>query len=94
VSTRAPEAPAKGSGLVLLTLAAGQFLMSLGSSVMNVSIATVAKDVGTTVTGVLLWVEHQMQNLAIVLDSCQSRCQSTSQHQTGLWRSGWIWHLT
>jgi hypothetical protein len=23
----------------------------------------VAKDVGTTVTGVLLWVEHQMQNL-------------------------------
>ena len=57
MSTRAPEAPAKGSGLVLLTLAAGQFLMTLNSSVMNVSIATVAKDVGTTVTGVLLWVE-------------------------------------
>jgi hypothetical protein len=33
--------------LVLLTLAAGQFLMTLDSSVMNVSIATVAKDVGT-----------------------------------------------
>ena len=63
MSTRAPEAPAKGSGLVLLTLAAGQFLMTLDSSVMNVSIATVAKDVGTTVTGVLLCVEHQMQNL-------------------------------
>jgi hypothetical protein len=94
VSTRAPEAPAEGSGLVLLTLAAGQFLMTLGSSVMNVSIATVAKDVGTTVTGVLLWVEHQMQDLAILLDSCQSRCQSTSHHQTGLWRSSWIWHLT
>jgi MFS family permease len=41
-----------GSGLVLLTLAAGQFLMTLDSSVMNVSIATVAKDVGTTVTGI------------------------------------------
>jgi hypothetical protein len=23
---------------------------------------------------------------------CQSRCQSTSQHRTGLWRSGWICH--
>lgn len=40
------------SGLVLLTLAAGQFLMTLDSSVMNVSIATVADDVGTTVTGI------------------------------------------
>jgi MFS family permease len=41
-----------GSQVVLLTLAAGQFLMTLDSSVMNVSIATVAKDVGTTVTGI------------------------------------------
>jgi MFS family permease len=40
--------------LVLLTLAAGQFLMTLDSSVMNVSIATVAKDVGTTVAGIQL----------------------------------------
>jgi MFS family permease/uncharacterized membrane protein len=40
------------TGIVLLTLAAGQFLMILDSSVMNVSIATVAKDVGTTVTGI------------------------------------------
>ena len=40
------------SGVVLLTLASGQFLMTLDSSVMNVSIATVAKDVGTTVTGI------------------------------------------
>ncbi|MFD3532230.1 MFS transporter [Streptomyces sp. NPDC058664] len=38
--------------LVLLTLAAGQFLMALDSSVMNVSIATVAEDVGTTVAGI------------------------------------------
>src|SRR5204863_1576091 len=41
-----------GAQIVLLTLAAGQFLMTLASSVMNVSIATVAKDVGTTVTGI------------------------------------------
>ena len=39
-------------GVVLLTLCAGQFLMTLDSSVMNVSMATVAKDVGTTVTGI------------------------------------------
>jgi MFS family permease len=43
---------AGAAGIVLLTLAAGQFLMTLDSSVMNVSIATVAKDVGTTVTGI------------------------------------------
>ena len=41
-----------GSQIILLTLAAGQFVMTLDSSVMNVSIATVAKDVGTTVTGI------------------------------------------
>ncbi|MER6422866.1 MFS transporter [Streptomyces sp. NPDC001137] len=46
-----PESPA-ATRLVLLTLASGQFLMALDSSVMNVSIATVADDVGTTVTGV------------------------------------------
>jgi len=48
---RASAAGAAG-GLILLTLAAGQFLMTLDSSVMNVSIATVAKDVGTTVSGI------------------------------------------
>ncbi len=37
--------------MILLTLAAGQFLMALDSSVMNVSIATVAEDIGTTVSG-------------------------------------------
>jgi MFS family permease len=47
-----PSSRAAGATLVLLTLAAGQFLMTLDSSVMNVSIATVAKDVGTTVTGI------------------------------------------
>src|SRR5216117_3961052 len=46
------SAARSGTGIVLFTLAAGQFLMTLDSSVMNVSIATVAKDVGTTVTGI------------------------------------------
>src|SRR3954462_12681408 len=48
----APSARAGGATLVLFTLATGQFLMTLDSSVMNVSIATVAKDVGTTVAGI------------------------------------------
>ncbi len=47
-----PGAVAKASSKVLLTLAAAQFLMILDSSVMNVSIATVAADVGTTVSGI------------------------------------------
>jgi MFS family permease len=46
------SARAAAASLVLFTLASGQFLMTLDSSVMNVSIATVAKDVGTTVTGI------------------------------------------
>ena len=45
-------AAAAGAGLILFTLATGQFLMTLDTSVMNVSIATVANDLGTTVTGV------------------------------------------
>jgi MFS family permease len=40
------------AGGVLFTLASGQFLMTLDSSVMNVSIADVAADIGTTVTGI------------------------------------------
>jgi MFS family permease len=48
----ADTAAGRGTGLVLVTLASGQFLMTLDSSVMNVAIATVAKDVGTTVTGI------------------------------------------
>ena len=43
---------AGAAGVVLMTLASGQFLMTLDSSVMNVSIAQVAEDVGTTVTGI------------------------------------------
>jgi MFS family permease len=37
---------------VLITLAAAQFLMTLDSSVMNVSMATVANDVHTSITGI------------------------------------------
>ncbi len=43
---------AQAASTVLITLAAGQFLMTLDSSVMNVAIATVAEDVGTTITGI------------------------------------------
>ncbi len=46
------DAGKKAARTVLMTLCAGQFLMMLDTSVMNVSIATVAKDVGTTVTGI------------------------------------------
>ena len=48
----AASAAAKASGLVLLTLAAGQFVMALDMTVMNTAIATVAEDVGTDVTGI------------------------------------------
>ena len=41
-----------GTSIVLLTLAAGQFVMALDTTVMNTAIATVADDVGTTVTGI------------------------------------------
>jgi MFS family permease len=50
--TAAGSGTASGTSLILLTLATGQFLMTLDSSVMNVSIATVAEDVGTDVTGI------------------------------------------
>ena len=46
------EAAKKAAGIVLLTLAAGQFVMALDTTVMNTAIATVAEDVGTTVTGI------------------------------------------
>lgn len=60
MTVRSPDSPVadaaragpSASGVVLLTLASAQFLMTLDSSVMNVSIATVANDVGTTVTGI------------------------------------------
>src|SRR4249919_294794 len=51
-ATESAETVAGAASVVLLTLASAQFLMTLDTSVMNVSIATVAKDVGTTVTGI------------------------------------------
>lgn len=55
MTAESPESPiskkaAAGAG-VLLTLGASQFLMTLDTSVMNVSMATVANDLNTTVTG-------------------------------------------
>ena len=50
--TEAAGRRAGATGIVLLTLAAGQFVMALDTTVMNTAIATVAEDVGTTVTGI------------------------------------------
>ena len=43
---------AGAAGMVLVTLAAGQFVMALDTTVMNTAIATVAQDLDTTVTGI------------------------------------------
>jgi MFS family permease len=51
-ATAADQKRASASRIVLMTLAAGQFVMALDTTVMNTAIATVAKDVGTTVTGI------------------------------------------
>lgn len=48
----ASAAAGKGSAIVLLTLASGQFVMALDTTVMNTAIATVAADLDTTVTGI------------------------------------------
>jgi hypothetical protein len=52
---------------VLLTLASGQFPMTLDSSVMNVAIATVAADVGTTVTGIQAAITLYMLVMAMLM---------------------------
>ncbi|MCU1372573.1 MAG: transporter [Ilumatobacteraceae bacterium] len=49
---RATATATAAAGAVLITLATAQFLMTLDSSVMNVSMATVADDLGTTITGI------------------------------------------
>ncbi|MFC9664849.1 MFS transporter [Nocardia sp. NPDC127606] len=51
-SSRPSSAVAAGSSVVLLVLASGQFLMTLDTSVMNVSMAQVAEDLDTTITGI------------------------------------------
>ncbi|HET9633319.1 MAG TPA: MFS transporter [Terrabacter sp.] len=50
MSTNSPART--GARVVLTLLAAGQFLMTLDSSVMNVSMAVVANDLGTTISGI------------------------------------------
>ena len=50
--TETAERQVGATGIVLLTLAAGQFVMALDTTVMNTAIATVAKDLDTTVTGI------------------------------------------
>jgi MFS family permease len=50
--TKTPGRVAGAAGVVLLTLAAGQFVMALDTTVMNTAIATVAQDLDTTVTGI------------------------------------------
>ena len=50
--TKTAGRAAGATGIVLLTLAAGQFVMALDTTVMNTAIATVAEDLDTTVTGI------------------------------------------
>mgnify|MGYP003462650165 CR=1 FL=1 len=52
VSDSSASRAAAAGGIVLMTLAAGQFVMALDTTVMNTAIATVADDLGTTVTGI------------------------------------------
>ena len=61
------EKVAAGSGVVLVTLASGQFLMALDSSVMNVSIAVVAEDLDTTVTGIQTAITMYMLVMASLM---------------------------
>lgn len=57
----------QASGVVLVTLASGQFLMALDSSVMNVSIASVAADLGTTVSGIQVAITMYMLVMAALM---------------------------
>jgi MFS family permease len=66
-SDPAPTAAAAASGLILLTLSSGQFLMALDSSVMNVSIATVAEDLDTSVTGIQTAITLYMLVMACLM---------------------------
>ena len=52
MNTDAPATARTGTGLVMAVLASSQFLMTLDSSVMNVSMATVAADLDTPITGI------------------------------------------
>ena len=56
---------AAATGVVLATLAAGQFVMALDTTVMNTAIATVAEDLDTTVTGrtIQAWTDKAVDPL-------------------------------
>ena len=58
---------ASATGVVLVTLASGQFLMALDSSVMNVSIAAVAADLDTTVSGIQVAITMYMLVMASLM---------------------------
>ena len=63
----ARAASGASAGFVLITLSSGQFLMMLDSSVMNVAIATVAEDLGTTVTGIQTAITLYMLVMATMM---------------------------
>ena len=71
------EGAAAAAGIVLLTLASAQFLMTLDSSVMNVSIATVAKDVGTSVTGIQAAITFYTLVMASLMITAASLARSS-----------------
>ena len=80
--TAAGGRAAKATGVVLFTLAAGQFVMALDTTVMNTAIATVAKDVGTTVTGIQTAITLYTFVMATLIDSTSTdthwhRCRVT-----------------
>ena len=52
MSEESTAGAAAATGIILATLAAGQFVMALDTTVMNTAIATVADDVDSTVSGI------------------------------------------
>ena len=80
-------AAAASSGLILGTLAAGQFLMTLDSSVMNVSMPTVAADLGTTITGIQTAIT--LYTLVMATLMITGGKLGTSWAAAGRWASAW-----
>src|SRR5215469_382871 len=70
MSETATDRVAQGASTVLLALCAGQFLMALESSVMNVSIATVADDLNTTITGIRSAIVLYTLVMAMLMITC------------------------
>jgi predicted MFS family arabinose efflux permease len=72
-TAEAAERPVSGTQIVLMTLAAGQFVMALDTTVMNTAIATVAKDLGTTVTGIQTAITLHAHRVAVSASGCHGR---------------------